>query len=186
MTDHKECDGASVGVLVTDERGRVLVGTRADGAGLAPIAGHVWDEHDSYEDAAAAEVWEETGMRVTKLEYVTGGWRANRCKRGDSPHGPGHHWQVFRATATGTPHSADGSMLDLHWADHVELNRAKWRTLQRAQARISDAEWTADPGLEPVWVQWLHVAGIAVLSLADLHTVQTRLIEPGTENGGER
>ncbi|MGI5208965.1 NUDIX hydrolase [Spirillospora sp. CA-108201] len=173
----KKCDGASVGVLVTDGLDRVLIGTRADGAGQAPVAGHVWDAHSSYRDAAVAEVREETGLHVTALEYVCGGYRPNRCRRGDGPNGPGHMWEVYRATATGSPGSADGSMVGLRFATGSEIRALAAWTVQRALGRVDAGDWRTMPGLEPVWVRWMHETGYAVLGQDDLRAVQARLIE---------
>lgn len=167
----KQCDGASVGVLVLDAQDRVLVGTRADGAGIAPIAGHVFDAHASYQDAARAEVWEETGMRVTGLTHIGGGHRRNRCRRGDGPNGPGHTWKIYRATATGTPHSADGSMLGLHWATRGELAELAARTVARALGRLTDADWREAPGLEPVWCHWVVLATLIDMNPDDLAAI---------------
>jgi 8-oxo-dGTP pyrophosphatase MutT (NUDIX family) len=169
----KACDGASVGVLVEDEDGRVLVGVRADGGGVAPIAGHVWDTHTSYEDAAVAEVWEETGLKVTgPLKAVTGGLRLNRCRRGDGPVGRGHIWGVYRTTATGEPRSADGSMRELRYADRWELGALALRTLARVRGTVSDAQWAQAPGLEMVWLRWLQDAGVLELTEAELSEVE--------------
>lgn len=182
----KACDGASVGVLVTDERGRVLIGTRVDGAGVAPIAGHVFDEHTvtgpdgtrdadaSYERAAVAEVAEEAGMDVVpgSLEFVAGGLRLNRCRRGDGPDGPGHDWRIYTARATGTPHSADGKVLALHFADRVELDALMRRTIDRARGFVSDSQWWYRPGLEPVWCLWLVATGFATMARTDLELIE--------------
>lgn len=82
------------------------------------MAGHVWDEHTSYTDAAYAEVREELGLTVTALEQVTEGWRPNRCRRGAAPDGRyGHHWRIYRADVAGDLCIDPGSyrdMLDLH------------------------------------------------------------------------
>lgn len=173
MSSTYECDGASVGVLIRDDGGQVLVGTRSDGAGIAPIAGHVFDAHTSYEDAAVAEAAEEAGMTVVpgSLEFTVGGYRANRCAHGDGPNGPGHVWRIYTARATGTPHSADGEMLDLHWATRGELAVLIARTAARAHGRVTDAEWRAEPGLEPVWCRWLVLADVTSAPLKDLAAI---------------
>lgn len=166
----KACDGASVGVLVLDHLGRVLIGTRADRAGKAPIAGHVFDEHDSYEAAAVAEVAEEAGMDVVpgSLRFVVGGHRWIPCKRGNGPNGVGHEWRVYTARATGEPYSADGKMLDLHWADRGELDDLICRTVAWARGAIASPEWAERPGMEPVWCRWLIAAGLASIARDDL------------------
>ncbi|QXJ27089.1 NUDIX domain-containing protein (plasmid) [Actinomadura graeca] len=166
----KICDGASVGVLVLDDLDRVLVGTRADGAGVAPIAGHVFDAHPGYVEAAHAEVAEEAAMTVVPgtLVLVGGGHRLNRCARGDGPDGPGHHWQIYTARAIGTPRSADAKLGALHWADRAELEALMQRTLARARGRVTDPDWAAAPGIEPVWCRWILTAGLADIDRDEL------------------
>ena len=60
----KQCCKTSVGVLILDEdRTEMLMIERGTApAGIAPVAGHALDEHDSYEAAAREEVSEEVGL----------------------------------------------------------------------------------------------------------------------------
>lgn len=172
-----ECDGASVGVLVTRGPDHVLVGTRSDGGGVAPPAGHVFDVQTSYEDAAVTEVAEETGLAVVvhTLKYAVGGYRANRCGRGDSSKGPGHQWRVYTCRATGSPRSGDGRLFDLHWATRGELAVLIARTAARARGHVTDVEWRTDPGLEPVWCAWAVQAGFTSAPPEDLVLIDAYL-----------
>ncbi|MFF8011757.1 NUDIX hydrolase, partial [Streptomyces parvus] len=95
------CDSTSVGILITDHRGRYLVVERATlPHGTAPAAGHI-DDHGRSEDAARAEVEEELGLTVTGLTRITGGWRENRCRWLPGACGTGHEWTVFQAAVSG-------------------------------------------------------------------------------------
>lgn len=174
------CDGHSVGVLVLDDEGRTLIGDRADDAGAAPIAGHVYDAHPSPRAAARAEVLEEVGLTVTRLVEVTGGYRANRCRRGDSPSGPGHTWHIYRARAVGELQVDPGSYTRVRWADVDELRALTERTIAYARGRVSAAAWAERPGIELVWVLWLQLASIVDVPRYALEQIE-RCIEQGLE-----
>ncbi|MGI5330954.1 NUDIX hydrolase [Actinomadura nitritigenes] len=156
----KACDGHSVGVIIVNAAGQVLIGDRTDGAGAAPIAGHVYDAHPSPRAAARAEVFEEVGLTVTTLTEITSGYRANRCKRGDGPTGPGHTWYIYRARAAGQLDVDPGSYSNVRWADADELRALTERTIAYARGRVEAAEWADRPGIELVWVLWLQMAAI--------------------------
>lgn len=172
----KACDGHSVGVIIVNAAGQVLIGDRADGAGAAPIAGHVFDAHPSPRAAARAEVFEEVGLTVTHLTEITGGYRANRCRRGDGPDGPGHVWHVYRATATGQLDVDPGSYTGVRWATPDELCMLADRTVAYARGRMQAAAWAERPGIEPVWVFWLHTAGVIHVHRSALDQIE-RCIE---------
>ncbi|MGP4030221.1 NUDIX domain-containing protein [Actinomadura sp. 3N407] len=173
----RRCDGHSVGVIVVDDYGRILIGDRADGAGAAPIAGHVYDAHSGPRSAAAAEVAEEVGLTVTRLTYLTSGWRANRCRRGDGPDGPGHTWYLYRARAAGELQVDPDSYRNMRWAGPGELRTLAVRTLDYARGQVPPAEWAEAPGIEPVWVLWLHKADPDALPVGrqDLDAIEDTL-----------
>lgn len=174
----KACDGASVGVIL-ERAGCYLIGQRADGQGVAPVAGHVYDAHTGYEDAAVAEVREELGLTVTHLEPVTTGWRDNRCKRGTGPSGRyGHAWAVYRADVTGSMHVDPGSYSDVWAAYPDELAALAARTVAMARGELDARAWAEQPGLEPVWVLWLARADAIQPTAHDLADVE-RLVRTG-------
>jgi ADP-ribose pyrophosphatase YjhB (NUDIX family) len=168
----KVCDGHSVGVIVINDGGQVLIGDRVDGAGAAPVAGHIYDAHPNPRAAARAEVREEVGLIVTHLEQVAGGWRPNRCKRGDGPQGPGHVWHVFHATAAGDLQVDPGSYTRVRWADRDDLTGLAKITVQKAHGCLSAGMWEAAPGIEPVWVLWLHQARLITVAPAELEEIE--------------
>lgn len=172
----KACDGHSVGVIIINAEGQVLIGDRTDGAGAAPIAGHVYDAHPSPRAAARAEVLEEVGLTVTTLTEITSGYRANRCKRGDGPTGPGHTWHIYRARAAGQLDVDPGSYTGIRWADADELRALTERTIAYARGRVQAAEWADRPGIELVWVLWLQMAAIVDVPRHALEQIE-RVIE---------
>ncbi|MEE1823766.1 NUDIX hydrolase [Streptomyces sp. BE20] len=145
----KTCDNTSVGVFITDHRGRYLMFDRATfPVGAAPAAGHI-DDHGSARDAARAEVEEELGLTVT------GCWRDNPCRRRPGARGTGHDWTVYRATVVGDLVPSARETKNVRWIPPVALQELVDRTVAYAHGRVTDAEFEAEPGIEPVWVQWL-------------------------------
>jgi ADP-ribose pyrophosphatase YjhB (NUDIX family) len=168
----KTCDNASVGVLISDS-GHWLMFERATfPPGIAPAAGHVFDEHSSYEDAARAEVAEELGLTVETLELLpVGGWRPNRCRRTPGPRGPGHQWQIYQASASGDLRPSARETRNVRWLATDDLQRRASWTAFYATGRLTEQEFLADPGLEPVWVRFLAELGLIRMSNPDLVAV---------------
>lgn len=166
-TVRKQCDGRTVGVIITDRCGRVLLGDRADGAGAAPIAGHVYDTRSDPDDAALSEVREEVGLFVTELIKVAVEWRPDRCARGDGPLGAGHHWTLYRALATGRMRVDPGRYTATRWAGPAEVENLAQRSLAFARGQVTDGQWRDRPGLELVWVRWLALTRLLVTVTAD-------------------
>lgn len=171
------CDNTSVGVIIA-AGGRYLVFERnTPPAGVAPCAGHV-DGHGGFELAAHAEVTEELGLAVTSLRQVTGGWRPNRCRRQPGPAGPGHAWAVYLAQTRGQVRPSARETRSARWLDSGLLQVLADRTAAYAYGRLTSAEFAADPGIEPVWVQWLADAGIIHAGAADLAVIGQLAGEP--------
>ena len=65
----------AVGAIVADPEGRVLFIVRANdpGKGKFGMPGGFVDAGESLEDALTREVFEETGLKVTQLTYLTSG-----------------------------------------------------------------------------------------------------------------
>jgi ADP-ribose pyrophosphatase YjhB (NUDIX family) len=163
------CDHRSVGAIITDTNGRVLLLDRAKPpAGKAPVAGHI-DDHGSPEQAVRAEAREEAGLRLLGLTKVAAGPLPNACRRPPS-HAwhDGHSWTIYKATAD--PGESPQFSVD-------ETRGGGWYTLEQLQeladrtvAAVRDGG--AGPiGLEPVWVHWLAELGYIQVSLADLRRV---------------
>lgn len=177
----KRCDNASVGVLITDNNDRWLMLERATfPPGIAPAAGHVFDDHTGYEQAARAEVAEELGLTVTALELLpVGGWRPNACRRRPGPRGVGHQWQIYQATVTGNLNPSRRETRGTRWATRRELQVLADRTAAYARNEFPAADFERAPGIEPVWVRFLAELGLIRTSSADLDNIDrltTRLV----------
>lgn len=193
----KVCDNASVGVLITNSAGELLVFERATAPiGIAPPAGHVYDDHEkladgirdegaSYRAAAHAEVSEEVGLTVTGLALLTSGWRINGCRRLPGSVGVGHDWRIYAATVTGDLNPSERETRNARWASRDELQELADRTVLYAWGVLTDAEFTAAPGIEPVWVRWLSEAGLVFVPEDGLEEID-RLLRTRAERGVTR
>jgi 8-oxo-dGTP pyrophosphatase MutT (NUDIX family) len=161
----KTCDNASVGILIRDDQGRYLMFDRNTfPAGVAPAAGHVFDDHPGYPEAAHAEVAEELGLTVVELELAkAGGWRDNRCRRAPGPRGVGHQWQVFTATVTGDLSPSQRETRNVRWLTAQDLQALADRTADHASGWLGTEQFAQHPGIEPVWVRFLVDLGIVTM-----------------------
>jgi 8-oxo-dGTP pyrophosphatase MutT (NUDIX family) len=167
----KTCDNTSVGVIITNAAGDYLMFERATfPPGVAPVAGHV-DTHGTVRDAAEAEVREEVGLTVVSLSEITSGWRNNRCRRLPGPRGVGHQWTVFHAVVTGDLAPSVRETRNVRWIPAADLQALADRTSAYAFGFVTDADFAARPGLEPVWGQWLDAAGAIDLSPGELRNI---------------
>lgn len=167
----QRCDNTSVGVLITDENGRLLIFERATPpVGLAPVAGHI-DQHQSPEQAAAAEVAEEVGLTVTGLVKVHSSWRPNRCRRYPGGQGVGHQWTIYQAQTSGDVTPSPREARDPRWMTRDELQQVTDRTVNHANGRLTAQQFAADPGLLPVWARFLADLRWVEVSDADLRSV---------------
>ena len=154
------CDNRGVGVIVTDQQGRYLIFDRATfPPGAAACAGHV-DEHGSDEDAARAEVFEESGLTVDSLIVIATGWRGNPCRRRPGRRGVGHEWTLYAARGYGELSPSPRETRNIRWAAGDEIQTLYQRTLDLATGMITPGEFERRPGLCPVWARWFSQAGV--------------------------
>ncbi len=179
VPDHvtARCDNTSIGGIVTATSrpgSPVLMFRRLRPPhGIAPVAGHI-DRHGNRRQALDAEVREETGLTVVEAREITpphGVWRDNVCRRHPGPRGFGHRWHIFRAVADGDLTPATPESADLQWVDKTRMKILLNRTIEHAHGRVSDQDFAANPGLEPVWVRFLHLAGYLSCRPGDLTAV---------------
>ncbi|MEW9530732.1 NUDIX hydrolase [Microbispora sp. NPDC049125] len=160
-TAPKVCDNAAVYMLIQQPSdGRWLTFDRVKPPwGVAGPAGHI-DEHGDPVDAMYAETEEEVGLKVTDYQLlVFDSWRDNTCRRLPGPEGVGHKSYLYEVEVTGTPRPAAEETAKLRWRTNTELQALANRTVDYAHGRISNADFKASLGMEPVWVEWFRVAG---------------------------
>lgn len=147
------CDHTSVGVLVYRTGRLLLIERQRPPYGFAPPAGHV-DTRGSYQIAAAAELLEEVGLKAEKLVLIAQGRRANPCRR---PGGTWHYWKIYRASARGKVRPNISEVKKVTWCSRAELRILANRTIELRKGDVSSEDWKSQPGLEPVWLDWLEM-----------------------------
>jgi 8-oxo-dGTP pyrophosphatase MutT (NUDIX family) len=159
------CDHQCVGVLVNDDDGRLLLFRRkTEPWGVAPVAGHV-DDHGTPTEAARAETSEEVGLSVPVLSPLgdrDGLWLPNRCRRTPGGQPVGHRWWLYSASVPGgsrTPIAANREQSGAGWHLKHQIEALATRTVAYAVGDVTEREFRADPGLEPVWVLLLYRLG---------------------------
>ncbi|SEP53372.1 NUDIX hydrolase [Amycolatopsis saalfeldensis] len=166
----KRCDHAAVGVLISSPAGLLVFERVRFPVGIAPVAGHV-DQHGGPEQAARAEVAEEVGLTVTSLHLLTTAWRPNRCRRPTSDRA-GHHWSIYRAEVSGQIRPSTKEVRAPRWLSPEPLQQHAHRTAAYAAGRLSEEQFIAEPGLEPVWVRFLHELQLVTLPDDTLNLIE--------------
>jgi len=159
----KICDNKSVGILVWNENGGLLLIERKKyNFGFAPPAGHLDD--DSWEEAAGKELKEEAGLKSQSLKPLLEMELQNPCRRSG---GDRHLWRVYKVEGLENQNitlSADETKSYL-WADAAKLRALAARLEEFAResclsfdhlpilvaATNESSSWMKNPGLEPPW-----------------------------------
>ena len=161
----KICDNTSVGVIIKNRQGGLLLIERKSWPyGMALPAGHL--DGDDPEKGAVREIAEEVGLHILKQKLVLEKDYDNPCRRTDDDH---HRWYVYEATEwTGEPfirEEEEEKVRKIDWfgADDLKLLAKRTEDFARkhgfttedttplTKALCSDEEWQNEPGLEPVW-----------------------------------
>lgn len=152
------CDNKSVGVVITNLDGDVLLLERARfPLGLAPPAGHV-DEHGSYINAAVAEVNEEVGITLNQsdlVQKISHRSVQNKCRREGGEY---HNWSIYTAVVNDTslspdPHETNGAT----WYSKAEVQELVTKTKRLDHFAVQDDM----PVLELLWADMFIELGIA-------------------------
>lgn len=196
-SDSDTCDGESVGIIVEDAEGRILIADRtitpwgaagpaghAEGHGLPAPAPGVPDQ-PAHRAAAVGELAEEVGLEVdaADLELVAHAWRANRCGRllpaGMTAENAGHWWNIYRVRGwTGELSLAPDEVANARWCTPDQLQTLVDRTIAHAHGQVSEAQFRDRPGIEPVWVQWLRDGGYVRVATPDLEAIEVLATTP--------
>jgi 8-oxo-dGTP pyrophosphatase MutT (NUDIX family) len=153
----KICDHTSVGVVLEDKQGNVLLLKRAlFPVGMAPPAGHI-DDHGSPEQAAIDEVEEEVGLVVAIQNLHKTAIQKRRtnlsCRRIDGDH---HDWWVYTTdTYDGELRPSPDETKGANWYGRDELQAFADRTRAFQAGSITDEDYQANPGFDEVWLDFL-------------------------------
>ena len=110
----------SVGIVVLNSRGEVLIHRRAEGKDVWPglwdmAAGGVVAPGETFEEAAARELAEELGVAGVELEFVREAPFVNDQVRALA--------RYYRVRWDGAVHFADGEVVEALWVSPAELRR---------------------------------------------------------------
>ncbi|MGI5119308.1 NUDIX hydrolase [Marinactinospora thermotolerans] len=177
MPSRTRCCGTSVGVLLTNPAGDILLIGRAwHPIGHAPVAGHVADEHASATEAAGAEVREEVGLTLIHMEVAWSGHLPNLCSSPPARR-PGHTWTLVRGTAVGELRPAAGETTGAAWYTRHQVQALAQRTIAHAHSELPASDQPHD-SLEAVWVEHLHRLGVLQITHHDLEAVRVLYSTP--------
>lgn len=146
----KICDHTSVGIFVWKKDKLLLIERKKIPYGFAIPAGHV-DGDDSFEEASARELKEETGLDATKLELISESKKENPCRRED---GNWHYWKIYKAEFEGELNPSKDETKQVGWYSIDEIKILAEKTKKYLNKEISEKEWEKNPGLEPVMMEW--------------------------------
>jgi len=101
-------------------------------------------------------------------------WRPNRCRRPTNDC-VGHRWWIFRAQASGAIRPSAKEVRAPRWLQPDQLQQHAHRTAAYAAGQLDEEQFTAEPGLEPVWVRFLHELHLVTLPNETLDMIDTIL-----------
>jgi len=134
------CNHLSCGMLVKDLKGRYLLIERMKyPIGFACPAGHL-EEGESFEQAAKRELKSQ-----------------NPCRRKG---GDWHEWKIYEIKTAGEVIIEPTEVKKYLWSGPKNLRKLAERTAERESGKISESEWNANPGIEPVWRDFFKELGI--------------------------
>ena len=153
----KKCDHTSVGLLIWDKEGKLLIIERMKFPfGFAIPAGHL--DGDTFEAGLVREVKEEVGVDVQKYKKVLDQRFDNPCRREE---GTWHHWQIYRAEEwSGEVKRSEDETKQVLWLLRLEIAALAERTEAYMRGKISEEKWENYPGLGVVWYEIFKILGI--------------------------
>ena len=147
----KLCDNKSVGMIVWRDNKLLLIERKRPPFGFAPPAGHV-DRDYSFEAATERELQEEVGLTTENIELLTEGRKDNPCRRVG---GNWHYWKIYKINAVGKIKRSTEETKQADWFDNGQLRILTQKTQKYLTGDTPEDDWIKDPGLEPVWLEWL-------------------------------
>ena len=100
---------------------------------------------------AGGDAQECARIVAERLRLIGEGRRGNRCRRIE---GTWHYWKIFEAKVSGEIRLSTREARSWIWASPEFVNQLIARTDMYSKNLITEREWIASPGLEPIWVEW--------------------------------
>lgn len=151
------CNHTSVGMMVFNAQHHLLLIERKKYPyGYACPAGHV-NTGETYEHAAIRELREEVGLVAVHLGCVLDTTVDIACRR---PSGDWHRWKIYRVQTTGEVNRNLRETKQAGWFDLSIIEALASKTERYRTGTIPEQRWREQPGLEPVWYDFLTTMGI--------------------------
>ncbi len=138
-------------MIVWRDNKLLLIERKRPPFGFAPPAGHV-DRDYSFETAAKRELQEEVGLTTESMKLLTEGRKDNPCRREG---GNWHYWKIYKINAVGEIKRSTEETKQANWFDNGQLRILAQKTQKYLTGNTPESDWIKDPGLEPVWLEWL-------------------------------
>jgi hypothetical protein len=167
------CDNASVGILISDDRGRHLMfdrNTLPDGC--AGRRARVRRPRQLPQCRVCRSRRGTRAQRRASHAAAGRGWRNNLCNRGPGRLGTGHQWRIYQAAVSGELNPSPRETRNVRWLSPTEIQRLAERTAAHAHGRIAAGEFAAAPGIEPVWAAFLADLHLITMGGADLEAIE--------------
>jgi len=114
------------------------------------------DDHGSFESAARNELKEEVGLQAEQMKLMAEGRKENPCRRAG---GTWHYWKIYSVVVSGRVKASQDETKSFIWCSRAALAELSQRTKEYLTGNISETQWIKNPGLEPVWHEWLKHLG---------------------------
>lgn len=85
----------------------------------------------------------------------------------------GHRWWIYEAQASGPIRPSAREVRAPRWLHPDQLQQHARQTAAYAEGRLNKDEFTAQPGLAPVWVRFLHELQLVTLDEDTLNLIDT-------------
>jgi ADP-ribose pyrophosphatase YjhB (NUDIX family) len=151
--NNEKCDHTSVGILVWQNDRLLLVERNRFPFGFAPPSGHLDGDH-SFEIAALRELKEEVNLSIINIKLIAEGKMNNKCRREE---GDWHYWKIYSASVEGDIKAHPEEIKRVVMSNKEEIYMMTQRYEAYFSNKISEEEWQANPGLEPVWYEWFKI-----------------------------
>lgn len=146
----KVCDHTSVGMFVWKNEKLLLIERAKFPFGFAIPAGHV-DGDSSYEESARRELREEVGLEAGDLKLLVEGRKENPCRREG---GTWHYWKMYEVITSGDIERSEDETKQVGWYTKEQIRILGDKTQKYIDKEVSEEEWEAIPGLEPIMYEW--------------------------------
>jgi len=141
-------------MIARNEKRILIVQRREKPYGYAAPAGHL--DGDDYPEACIREFQEKTGLKVVgepkPIQLSKGTYRRNECRREGGAY---HFWRLFEVQWEGKLDHSKKETMGVGWLTIKQIKLLGERTEKYLDGKITEMNWMTQPGLEPIWYEFL-------------------------------